>query len=250
MIGNPLTILDEVESSNNYATRLALQGLAHHGHGILARYQSAGKGQRGKTWQGAAGQNIALSVVLDMKGVPLTRNFELSMAIALGVHDFFSHFAGEDTRIKWPNDIYWRDRKAVGILIENTIKGQNWIWAVAGMGINMNQTAFEGEMETKAVSLRQITGQNFDIERGARLLCTYLEVRYQQFLRDPESLLAQYNSVLFRKNETTKLCYLEDDYNCRILAVDAQGRLWIEGAPVPYFQFGEIQWQIGHSQTT
>ena len=55
MIGNPLTILDEVESSNNYATRLALQGLAHHGHGILARYQSAGKGQRGKTWQGAAG---------------------------------------------------------------------------------------------------------------------------------------------------------------------------------------------------
>ncbi|UAY54054.1 biotin--[acetyl-CoA-carboxylase] ligase [Arachidicoccus terrestris] len=250
MIGNPLTILDEVESSNNYATRLALQGLAHHGHGILARYQSAGKGQRGKTWQGAAGQNIALSVVLDMHGVPLTRNFELSMAIALGVYDFFSHFAGEDTRIKWPNDIYWRDRKAVGILIENTIKGQNWIWAVAGMGINMNQTAFEGEMETKAVSLRQITGQNFDIEPGARLLCTYLEARYQQFLRDPEALMDQYNSVLFRKNETTTLCYLGDDYNCRVLAVDAQGRLWIEGAPVPYFQFGEIQWQIDHHKTT
>ena len=246
MIGNPLTILDEVESSNNYATGQALQGLAHHGHGFLARFQSAGKGQRGKSWQGARGQNIALSVVLDMQGLPLTRNFELSMAIALGVYDFFSHFAGEETRIKWPNDIYWCDRKAVGILIENTIKGQNWQWAVAGMGINVNQTAFTGEMETRAVSLRQITGKTLEIEAAARGLCSFLETRYQQFLTDPEGLLAQYNRALYKKDESARLIYEGKEYACQIRFVDAQGRLWIDGAPVPYFQFGTVQWVIPH----
>lgn len=248
MIGNPLTILNEVESSNNYATGLAIHGLAHHGHAVLARFQSAGKGQRGRTWQGAPGQNIALSVVLDMKGVSLTRNFELSMAISLGVYDFFSHFAGEKTRIKWPNDIYWSDRKAVGILIENSIKGQIWQWAVAGMGINMNQGAFSGEMETKAVSLRQITGKNYDIEQSTKTLCGYLETRYQQFLRDPEGLLTAYNQALYNKEQIVKVIYKEQLLQVTIQMVDAQGRLWITGAPVPYFQFGEISWVIDHGR--
>ncbi|SEA07601.1 BirA family transcriptional regulator, biotin operon repressor / biotin-[acetyl-CoA-carboxylase] ligase [Arachidicoccus rhizosphaerae] len=250
MIGNPLTILDEVESSNNYATTLALQGLAKHGHAILARFQSRGKGQRGRSWQGAPGQNIALSVILDMKGVALTRNFELSMAIALGVFDFFSHYGGEKTRIKWPNDIYWSDRKAVGILIENNIKGKNWQWAVAGMGINMNQTQFSDQMAGKAVSLRQITGKSYDIEDSSRELCTFLEKRYQQFLEDAGTLLSDYNQVLYAKNQTVPIRYqgvatqAPQDLEVVIEAVDAQGRLWITGAPVPYFQFGEIQWLI------
>lgn len=246
MIGNPLTILNEVESSNNYATGLAIHGLAHHGHAVLARFQSAGKGQRGRTWQGAPGQNIALSVVLDMKGISLTRNFELSMAIALGVYDFFSHFAGENTRIKWPNDIYWSDRKAVGILIENSIQGQNWQWAIAGMGINMNQAAFSGQMEAKAVSLRQITGKSYDIEQSTRRLCGHLEDRYQQFLLDPVGLLTAYNRVLYAKDQEVTVIYKEHSFRVTIQTVDAQGRLWITGAPVPYFQFGEITWVIDH----
>jgi BirA family biotin operon repressor/biotin-[acetyl-CoA-carboxylase] ligase len=250
MIGNPLTILDEVESSNNYATALALQGLAKHGHAVLARFQSKGKGQRGRSWQGAPGQNIALSVVLDMKGVSLTRNFELSMAIAMGVFDFFSHYAGEKTRIKWPNDIYWSDRKAVGILIENNIKGKNWQWAIAGMGINMNQTSFMEQTANKAVSLRQITGTPYDIESCSRELCDFLEKRYQQFLHDPEGLLSGYNEVLFYKNQQVPVKYqpaaaeLPRELDVVVEAVDAQGRLWITGAPVPYFQFGEIEWLI------
>jgi len=250
MIGNPLTILDEVESSNNYATGLALQGLAKHGHAILARFQSKGKGQRGRSWQGAPGQNIALSVVLDTKGISLTRNFELSMAIALGVFDFFSHYGGEKTRIKWPNDIYWSDRKAVGILIENNIKGQNWQWAIAGMGINMNQTSFPAEMAIKAVSLRQITGKQYDIESSATELCRFLENRYQQFLLDASGLILDYNTVLFAKNQMVTIQYQSSDMeqpqilDVIIEAVDAQGRLWISGAPVPYFQFGEIQWLL------
>jgi len=248
MIGNPLTILNEVESSNNYATGLALHGLAQHGHAVLARFQSAGKGQRGRSWQGAPGQNIALSVILDMKGVSISRNFELSMAIALGVYDFFSHFAGEKTRIKWPNDIYWSDRKAVGILIENSIKGQNWQWGVAGMGINMNQSAFTGEMAAKAVSLRQITGKSYDIEEAAKTLCSYLENRYQTFLKDPERLLTAYNQVLYKKDQPVTVLYKGQNIEVTIHMVDAAGRLWISGAPVPYFQFGEISWVIDYGR--
>ena len=244
MIGNPLTILEQIESSNNYATGLALQGLAQHGHAVLARFQSAGKGQRGRTWLGAPGQNIALSVVLDMKGTDLSRNFDLSMAISLGVYDYIFETTGQKTRIKWPNDIYLYDRKAVGILIENKITGQCWRWAIAGIGINMNQERFPEEMADKAVSLRQLTGQLYDIEEAARQLCTYLETRYQQFLQRPDSLLRDYNEVLYLKDQKATLCYKGTSYLCRIQGVDAFGRLRIEGAPVPYFQFGEVQWLI------
>lgn len=245
MIGNPLTILDEVDSSNNYATGQALQGLAHHGHAFMALHQTAGRGQRGKTWLTQPGQNLALSIVLDMRQTLISRQFGLSAAVALGVFDFFSHYAGEETRIKWPNDLYWRDRKAVGILLENTIKGQIWQWSIAGIGMNVNQTAFDASFQTKAVSLKQITGRHFELKEVATELCTALQVRFEQFLTgDQNELFKAYNEVLFRKETDVRLIYQQKSYNCRILEVDFSGKLWIEGAPVPYFQFGEVQWQI------
>lgn len=245
MIGNPLTILDEVDSSNNYAMALAIQGLAQHGSAFMALHQTAGKAQRGKVWHTRPGQNLALSVLLDMNQALISRQFALSTAIALGVYDYFSQYGLDDTHIKWPNDIYWRDRKAVGILLENKLKGQNWQWTVAGIGMNVNQTEFHPDIVGKAVSLKQITGKNFDLAALASQLCAKLQIRFDQFLRQEDtSLLADYNHLLFRKDRYSRLQYQNGAYNCLIRSVDAQGRLWIEGAPVPYFHFGEVEWLI------
>jgi len=118
---------------------------------------------------------------------------------ALSVYDFFKHYAGEETKIKWPNDLYWRDRKAGGILIDNHIKGNKWQYSVIGMGININQTFFPAELQ-RPVSLKQITGQHHDPIELARELCACLDKRFTQLQEGKMGIqLAEYNSHLYKK---------------------------------------------------
>jgi BirA family biotin operon repressor/biotin-[acetyl-CoA-carboxylase] ligase len=91
-----------------------------------------------------------------------TDQIGFSAAIALGIRAFFDGFSQGETKIKRPNDLYWRDRKAGGILIENILRGTEWTWAVVGIGININQTQFS-PTAPNPVSLKQITGREWDI---------------------------------------------------------------------------------------
>jgi BirA family biotin operon repressor/biotin-[acetyl-CoA-carboxylase] ligase len=116
-------------------------GMAQHGLSVFALEQTRGKGQRDKIWISEPGQNIALSLVLEPKH-HFPSLFLLSMAMAVGTVRFFRKYVPDDVSIKWPNDVYWRDRKAGGILIENVWQGGVWKFAVVGIGININQTRF------------------------------------------------------------------------------------------------------------
>jgi BirA family transcriptional regulator, biotin operon repressor / biotin---[acetyl-CoA-carboxylase] ligase len=172
--------LESVDSTNNYAMARAHAGLAIQGDLFFAHEQWAGKGQRGKSWVSNRGENIILSLVLEPVFLPITQQFSLSMAVALAAHDLFAKYAGsQDTTIKWPNDIYWRDRKAGGILIENSFSGDRWVFAIVGIGININQVQFP-ETAKNPVSLKQITGKSFDAVGLARELGGCLGDRYAQ----------------------------------------------------------------------
>src|SRR6185503_3644805 len=110
-------------STNKYAMGLIHndhltegQDEAQHGMVIFSHEQTAGKGQRGRTWTSEKGANIALSILLNPFQLRVTAQFKLSICIATAVHQFFSKYSGVETKIKWPNDSYWRDRKAGGIL--------------------------------------------------------------------------------------------------------------------------------------
>src|SRR6187397_1554210 len=148
-------------------------GEAQHGLAIFSHEQTAGKGQRGKNWVSEKDANIALSILLNPLPLSVPDQFKLSVCIAVSTWEFFSQYAGDETRIKWPNDLYWRDRKAGGVLIENVIgrwdpiaiglgsgveKSEAWKWSVIGIGININQTAFSPDLPNP-VSLKQITGK-------------------------------------------------------------------------------------------
>ncbi|MDB5209488.1 MAG: biotin--[acetyl-CoA-carboxylase] ligase, partial [Sediminibacterium sp.] len=113
--------LTVVESTNIYAMERLQANLAAHGAAFFAHHQTAGKGQRGKTWSDEPGSNIALSVIVDCSSFLLTKQFPLSVMVAVACHDLFNKYATGGTFIKWPNDVYWRDRKAAGILIENQV---------------------------------------------------------------------------------------------------------------------------------
>jgi BirA family biotin operon repressor/biotin-[acetyl-CoA-carboxylase] ligase len=244
IIGQPFTEITETESTNNYAMALAQNGLATHGAAYFAHHQTAGKGQRGKQWNSMPKQNIIISVLLDMRWLPVSEQFYLSAAIALAAYNFFSKYAGENTAIKWPNDIYWNDRKAAGILIENIIRGNSWQWAVAGIGININQTTFDEGLKNP-VSLKQITGKDFDVMVLAKQLCNNLQQQFSQLQNgNKEVVLKMYNDVLFKKNEKVKLKKDNAIFFCTVKEVNDRGQLIVEGATKNSFDFGEVEWLI------
>ena len=168
ILGVPLIELSTIDSTNIYAMAQIKEGLDESGSCFRADYQTHGKGQHGRIWESSKGQNILCSYILelekldDLKKWTPTDQIGFSAAIALGIRAFFEAHTNGDTKIKRPNDIYWRDRKAGGILIENLLKGTAWTWTVIGIGININQTVFSPEAPNP-VSLKQITGLDWDI---------------------------------------------------------------------------------------
>jgi BirA family biotin operon repressor/biotin-[acetyl-CoA-carboxylase] ligase len=247
-IGLPFTELTEVDSTNIYAMNQVKTNLAGHGAAFLAQKQWAGKGQMGKVWEAETGQNILLSVVLDPKklvfdGLALEPSM-VSMLVAVGCFNFFITYAGDETCIKWPNDIYWRDRKAAGILIENSFRGPIWQWSIAGMGVNINQTEF-GTGLNKAVSLKQITGKTFQVPALAKELCSHIEDAWQMLVdKGPETLLALYNNVLYKKGEQVQLDIEGQKITATICRVLSNGYLEIEteNGIKQSHAHGAIQW--------
>ena len=243
-IGQPFIQFDAIASTNSYAIDRIQANLAAHGTTYFAHNQTEGKGQRGKKWVTENGTNIILSVIVDCSILPIQNQFKLSAAVALACFDFFSQYAGEETTIKWPNDIYWRDRKAAGILIENIVRGSDWTYAVIGIGMNINQTIFSPEAKNP-VSLKQITSKNFDIIDMAKQLCSCLEKRYEQVINnDFENILLNYNKHLYKATQQVTLKKKFIVFKCIIDSVNQYGQLLVKDAAQTSFDFGEVEWVV------
>ncbi|UAY51865.1 biotin--[acetyl-CoA-carboxylase] ligase [Ferruginibacter albus] len=240
----PITILSSVDSTNNYAMAQVHAGLAKHGFACFAHKQTAGRGQRGKSWHTGHSQNIALSVVIDPGKLKLNNQFYLSASVALGCYDLFSKYAGDETSIKWANDIYWQNRKAGGILIENITRDKSWKWSIAGIGININQSRFSKELKNP-VSLKQITGKDFDIEIMAKELHKAVMKRIDELnAANYKSILTEYNEHLYKLNEPVRLKKNNAVFSTVIKSVSANGELHTKDTLERHFTFGEVEWII------
>jgi BirA family transcriptional regulator, biotin operon repressor / biotin---[acetyl-CoA-carboxylase] ligase len=243
--GDSFIELESVDSTNNYAMAQATAGKALHGTLVFAHDQWAGKGQRGRTWSSLPGENIVLSAVLEPVAFQAPAVFGLSACVALACHDLFCKYAGsESTRIKWPNDLYWNDRKAGGVLIENHFKGDRWLFAIAGMGININQVEFPPTTRLP-VSLRQITGRRYDAVELARELGSCLENRFTGFeAGGVQAMVDAYNTVLYRRGEEVRLRKDNAVFSTRVERVSTQGELLTRDVLERRFNFGEVEWVI------
>jgi BirA family biotin operon repressor/biotin-[acetyl-CoA-carboxylase] ligase len=267
-IGLPFLELQSVDSTNNYARQQIHAGLAQHGMTIFAHEQLAGKGQRGKGWNSEKNSNIIFSVLIKPQPLLLTQQFMLSVCVALTIHDFFMKYAGADTKLKWPNDLYWQDRKAGGVLIESIVgslptgqAGQesgvesqqlapdrdrdgNWQWAIIGIGININQTSFPDDLPNP-VSLKQITGENFDTVELAKELCELLNKNFDELVNDGfEKIYAAYLTHLYKRNSVVKLKKDNRLFEAIIKSVSPSGKLIVQHAIEEEFDFGEVEWVI------
>ena len=195
-LGEPLIELSEIDSTNMYAMEQIHAQKALSGSVYQTDFQTNGKGQHGRIWESHRGENLLCTYVLELNALKQGKNWVpseqlgLSGAIALGAQAFFMEFAGEETKIKKPNDIYWRDRKAGGILIENIVRGTDWTWTVIGIGLNINQTQFSNEAGNP-VSLKQITGKHWDIKAMQKKLADTLSASLNLWLTEEELLTLQ-----------------------------------------------------------
>ncbi|HLF45027.1 MAG TPA: biotin--[acetyl-CoA-carboxylase] ligase [Chitinophagaceae bacterium] len=257
----PFIELQSVDSTNKYAMNLLRaaslpdrQDIALHGLSVFSHEQTSGKGQRGKQWSSEKGSNIALSIIINPFPLTLSEQFRLSVCAAVSVHEFFSALAGEETKIKWPNDLYWRDRKAGGVLIENVIGEQNsetgsrkpelWKWAIIGVGININQTIFPVDLPNP-VSLKQITGKDFVPVDLAKKLCSIFFSNFQLLVDGKfEQLFYQYQTHLYKKEMTVKLKKSNRVFEATIKGVSQTGQLITQHTEEERFDFGEVEWVI------
>ena len=241
---NSFTILASVDSTNNYAMGIIRDGLAVSGNAVFSYEQTQGKGRRGKSWNAEKGKNIMLSIILAPGNLTIYQQFHLNVAVSLGCTDLFKKYAGDKTKIKWPNDIFWNDRKAGGILIENVIKGNVWQWSVAGIGLNINQTEFQMDAVFLPVSLKQITGKEFNVVELAKelqqaVLHRQNELQSGRFLQ----MLDEYNEYLFGLHKKVRLKKGNAIFETIIKGVSAQGKLITFDTIEREFDFDEVEWK-------
>lgn len=126
------------------------------------------------------------------------QQFTISQAISLSIKEELEHHA-KKISIKWPNDIYWRERKIGGILIENDLEGKNIALSIIGVGINLNQLEFTGNAPNP-VSLMQATGQPKDGEAILQRILGRFEYYYRKLEEGNIDLIADlYKKSLLRK---------------------------------------------------
>lgn len=199
---------DELSSTNDYAAELLAAALPSstkskpaEGTVIRADRQSAGRGQFGSRWESDHGKNLTFSVILYPEWLEVSAQFQLSMAVALAVHDTIgSLYSGPlPVRIKWPNDLYIGDRKTGGILIQNSLSGITIQSSIIGIGLNINQLHFDPNVPNPT-SLASASGQSFNLDHVMDHLFECLEHRYLQLKTGKAVFIrAAYEALLYRR---------------------------------------------------
>jgi BirA family biotin operon repressor/biotin-[acetyl-CoA-carboxylase] ligase len=246
---SPKTIrLATVDSTNNYAMRQIDAASAAHGDLVLADRQEAGKGQRGKTWLDSPGECLLMSLIL-APGMALSEQPVFLAAVALGVLDTIRALlpAGVPCSIKWPNDILIADKKAVGILIENVVRGSQWQWAVVGIGANLGQQSFPNSLPN-ATSLHLQGAALPSPEELASEISRSVLARTAQLAQQGAALIWEaYNRNLYKRGELQSFRYGYDQIVRRVLDVDENGYLRVRNldGDIQHFNHGNAEWIWG-----
>ncbi len=209
---------------------------------VTTPYQSAGKGMGTNRWESESGKNLLYSILIHPTWLPIRKQYLLSMAQAVAICDSLNAITPGFT-IKWPNDIYWQDRKVSGTRIDVNISARGLQDMVIGTGINVNQREFRSDAPNP-VSLWQITGHEHDIQRLLQTVVTRFE-RYRDVLRQggEYQIVALYHAALYRADGRL---YPYEDANGRFMAtikhVDPDGTLHLlrEDGTESAYQFKEV----------
>jgi BirA family biotin operon repressor/biotin-[acetyl-CoA-carboxylase] ligase len=219
--------LKETASTNRYLREYIAKKRLPEGSAVISENQTAGRGQSGTYWESAPGANLTFSLVLYPDWIPANRQFIIACITSLAVKETVDAYTG-DISIKWPNDIYWRHKKICGTLIENSISGKQLYSSIIGIGLNLNQTRFTGDAPNP-VSLRQITGQEYDKEE---VFSRFMRIFYNYYLlllqEKEEDIRRAYMAALYRREGFFQYCDAGGLFEACIQDVEPAGHLQLQ----------------------
>jgi BirA family biotin operon repressor/biotin-[acetyl-CoA-carboxylase] ligase len=227
-LGQNLIFMPECHSTNTVAIQLCQQPSVTEGTVVITDRQTAGRGQRGNSWQAEPGMNLTFSFILKPAFLSARELFFLNMAISLGLYDFLNGLLDVDVRVKWPNDLLVKDRKVCGILIENSVQGAAVGASVVGVGLNVNQEQFD---HPRAASVRTFSGKAHALQDVLDELLPALERRYLQLREGKRAeITAAYYACLygFGEEKMYRAVHEGTEFIGKITGVDEIGRVRIE----------------------
>jgi len=238
-MGQKLIYVPECHSTNSLLNDLNDSSRLPEGTVLITDRQTAGRGQRGNTWDTAPGKNLTFSVLLCPSFLNVQDQFRLNMAVSLAIIGSLRFFVPE-IKLKWPNDIFVDERKIGGILIENQIQGTFLSNSIVGIGLNINQEEFS---LATATSIYRISGQLTDLNMMFQRLIESLEGEYLDLRTGRAAQLkSRYLKSLYKFNEAHRFESSGENFTGSIFDVDDSGRLCVEtigGSRV--FSFKEVK---------
>jgi len=236
--GGQLIEIDEVDSTNLHAQRMLKKQKVVEGTVINAKLQTEGRGQMGTRWYSGDGDNLTFSLILYPRFLNLEKQFYLSKVIAIGIVEAIEKLSIFNVKIKWPNDIYLGKEKVSGILIENSVRGQEIEHSVVGVGVNINEEDF-GMYGLSATSLAMEAGETMDTGYLLKSLLKcmekwYLMLRAEKYFEIDDA----YQQKLLNYNQWAY--YEKDDQviKAKIIGVKNYGNIVLENELGDIFEYG------------
>ncbi len=221
--GQRLVFVPECHSTNSLTSELSLQSIVSEGTVVITANQTAGRGQRGNTWETVAGMNLTFSILLKPVFLSVKNQFYLNIITSLAVVDFLKTQSIKEINIKWPNDVLADRKKICGILIENSIQAESLQQSIVGIGLNINQKKFTS---TSATSLATIANKNYDLNESLNSVLEKFEQRYLQLrAKKFTELKKEYLDNLFGLHERRAFVSGEQRFDGTIQDVNENGEL-------------------------
>ncbi|WP_405370867.1 biotin--[acetyl-CoA-carboxylase] ligase [Nonlabens sp. Asnod2-A12] len=228
--------LHATTSTNDELKSRFRESVLPHLTAIYSLKQTRGKGQQGAQWVAEDGKNLTFSVLIT-EGISDLTPFLINQVVSVSIVEWLKNDLQIQSKIKWPNDILSVNHKLAGILIENSYSGNFLSSSVVGIGLNVNQDEFEGL--PKAISLKNITGKEFELEV---LLISFLNV-LKNNLRDPLKVAQDYNKYLFKYRQVISFESSNAVFNGRVEGTDKDGKLILRvDNELKIYDLKELKW--------
>ena len=223
-----ITHFKTLESTNQYLQNLLNEGVDIVNNVVVTDFQTSGKGQGKNVWQSENGKNLLFSIALDMSFLKAENQFLLTQIVSVTMIDVLKKYLPEESLfIKWPNDIYFNDKKIAGILIKNEIKGMMMGTSIIGIGLNVNQTSFD-ESLPNPISMKMITGKEYNLETLLNDICFELKTNannQQPTANSQQPTANSYTDKLYRYNQWASYEHEGAAKEMMIIGYDQFGRL-------------------------
>lgn len=221
---------DEINSTNVYLYDKISEKNDISDTVVVAAHQTAGRGMDKNRWESEAGKNLLFSIALNVNFLEAENQFKISQAVSVAIVETLSQFVdNQQLYIKWPNDIYFGDKKFAGMLIQNTIEGRMMGVSIIGIGLNVNQIEFSSDIPNP-ISLKQISGEDFDLENLLNLLIKNIKssVEGLQIKENQIAINEKYISKAYRYRQWADYLYKNKVKSMIINGFDCYGRLILE----------------------